>query len=69
MLAYVKVEVQFHELFTSALDGIKRSASHPSRLIPGLLDRIRACPDAVKNGDDNIFSDRAGNAMPPQLPS
>jgi len=46
MQAYDKVEVQFHEFFTSTLDGSKRSDSHPSRLFPGKLDRIRACLDA-----------------------
>jgi len=66
MQAYDKVEVQFHEFFTSALDGSKRSASQPSRLIPGKLDRIGACLDAVKNDDNILMSDRAGNALPPQ---
>jgi len=66
---YVKVKVLLHEFFTSAVDGIKRSTSHPNCLIPGKLDRIRACLDAVKNDDDNILSDRTGNALPPQLPS
>jgi hypothetical protein len=75
MKAYVRVAVQFHEFFTSALAEGKWSASQPSCLTPGRLGRIRASWDAAKNNDDDdddddtFISGCGGNVLPPQLPS